>query len=81
MAVQLLSYERFGLENLKIEREGQLQSTTKANISSLKQKGVLFEPSDSEKLFTIDENKLAHSRHWILMQLERIQARRLISMG
>ena len=55
-ALQLARFESFDVQGLSIERGEELQSTSIQNVSVLRNAGVVFDTSGTEKLFTIDED-------------------------
>ena len=49
-------FDGFDVQGLTIERGEELQSTSIQNVSVLRNSGVVFDTSGTEKLFTIDED-------------------------
>ena len=48
-------FDGFDVQGLTVERGEELQSTSINNVSVLRNSGVVFDTSGTEKLFTIDE--------------------------
>ena len=57
-ALQLIRFEGFDVQGLGIERGEELQSTSIQNVHVLRNLGVVFNPLETEKLFTIDEDSI-----------------------
>ena len=51
----MIRFDGFDVQGLIIERGEELQSTSINNVSVLRNSGVVFDTSGTEKLFTIDE--------------------------
>ena len=55
-AVTLHGLEGLDITGLEIEKGEELKSTSIENVHALKNAGVVFDSSGTEKLFTIDED-------------------------